>query len=200
MTNPLINSFDFGDIDYGSNEFVEFTIQCDYENFTTFDVANFDLSGVDLDRFENVVGLNFASDEILVKPLGIVDDGTDMQFLGNKDGGFGTRGRTVQPQSIPVPKEEKVEKKEDGSGGEDETKKKAGGTKPTPGTYEQIDLPFSTNPDEEIGKSLLSTAILAKLTGNHVGDAVQNYVLTVAERELLKQTANVSNAPTRGSE
>jgi len=200
MTNPLINSFDFGDLDYSSNEFVEFNITCDYENFSTYDIANFDLSGVDLDRFENVVGLNFASDDILVKPLGIIDDGTDMQFLGNSDGNFGTRGRTAQPQVVPVPKEENIEKKNDGSGEGDETKKKAGGTVPTGATYDAIDLPFSNKEGEHIGKSLLSTAILAKLTGNHVGNAVQNYVLTVAERELLKGTANVSNAPTRGSE
>lgn len=200
MTNPLINSFDFGDIDYGSNEFVEFTIQCDYENFTTFDIANFDLSGVDLDRFENVVGLNFASDEILVKPLGIVGEGSDMEFLGNSDGKFGTRGRTAQPQAVPKPTEEKVEKKDDGAGEGDETKKKAGGTIPTPSTYDAIDLPLSTDPDKNPGKSLLSTAILAKLTGNHVGNAVGNFVLSVAERELTKKEANIQAAPTKGGE
>lgn len=197
MTNPLINSFDFGDIDYGSNEFVEFTIQCDYENFTTFDIANFDLTGVDLDRFENVVGLNFASDEVLVKPLGIVGEGSDMEFLGNSDGKFGTRGRTAQPQTNPKPTEEKVEKKDDGAGEGDETKKKAGGTKPTPSTYDAINLPLSTDPEKEPGKSLLSTAILAKLTGNHVGKAVGNFVLSVAERELTKKEGNITPAPTK---
>jgi len=197
MTNPLINSFDFGDIDYGSNEFVEFTIQCDYENFTTFDIANFDLSGVDLDRFENVLDLKFASDEVLVKPLGIIDDGTDMEFLGNHDGKFGTRGRTLQPQTPEKKEEVKPPKSDDASSEGDETKKKAGGTKPTPSTYDVIDLPLSQNPNEFPGKSLLSTAILAKLTGNHVGDAVQNYVLSVAERELLKKEANTEPAPVK---
>ena len=55
LTAPIPNSFDFGDMDYGSNEFVEFTMNIDYENFTTYDIANFELGGVDLDRFEKVV-------------------------------------------------------------------------------------------------------------------------------------------------
>lgn len=202
MTGPLINSFDFGDLDYSSNEFVEFTITCDYENFTTFDIANFDLSGVDLDRFENVVGLNFASDEVMVKPIGLLDDGTDMQFLGNSDAYFGTRGRTSQPQQQQTSDDSEVPKKEGDTAKAEEENKENGskGTVPTKGTYDQIDLPFSQNPNEFTGKSLLSTAIMAKLTGNDVGDAVKNYSLSVVERELLKKTSNVSSAPTRGSE
>ena len=201
MTGPIINSFDFGEIDYSSNEFVEFNIVCDYENFTTFDVANFDLSGVDLDRFENVLGLNFASDEVMSKPLGIIDDGMKMEFLGEKDhAGFGSRGRTTQPQQAPAQGGDVTKEKPDTCGPETPLPNGVQGTAPTLGTYDAIDLPLSQNPNETPGKTLLSTAILAKLTGNDVGDAVKNYALTVVERELLKKTSNVASAPTRGSE
>ena len=202
MTNPLINNFDFGDMDYASNEFVEFNITCDYENFTTFDVANFDLSGVDLDRFEKVVGLNFASDEVMVKPTALLDDGTDMAFLGQyENSGVGTRARTAQPQVAEVQEDDQTKEKNDTSEAQEEdAETKSQGTTPTKGTYDQIDLPFSQNPNEEPGKTLLSTAILAKLSGNDVGDAVKNYALSVIERETLKKTENVSDAPTRGSE
>jgi hypothetical protein len=213
LTGPLINSFSFGDMDYSANEFVEFNMSIDYENFTTFDVANFDLSGVDLDRFENVVGLNFASDEVLVKPLGIIDDGMDMEFLGNyENSGPGTRLRTAQPQAQTKQEDKPTETDKNKSdvstdSGETDSKKQpdsegksSKGTKPTKGTYDAIDLPFSQNPNEFTGKSLLTTAIMAKLTGNDVGDAVKNYSLSVVERELLKKTENVSDAPTRGSE
>lgn len=201
MTGPIINSFDFGEIDYSSNEFVEFNIVCDYENFTTFDVANFDLSGVDLDRFENVLGLNFASDEVMSKPLGIIDDGMKMEFLGEKDhAGFGSRGRTTQPQQAPAQGGDVTKEKPDTVAPETPLPNGVQGTAPTLGTYNAIDLPLSQNPNETPGKTLLSTAILAKLTGNDVGDAVKNYALTVVERELLKKTSNVASAPTRGSE
>ena len=120
-----------------------------------------------------------------------------MEFLGNHDGKFGTRGRTLQPQTPEKKEEVKPPKSDDASSEGDETKKKAGGTPPTPSTYEAIDLPLSTDPDKNPGKSLLKTAILAKLTGNHVGDAVGNYVLSVAERELTKKKANVVSAPVK---
>ena len=206
MTSPLINSFDFGDMDYASNEFVEFNIACDYENFTTFDVANFDLGGVDLDRFEKVVGLPFSSDQVLTKPLGIIDDGIDMEFLGNKDNYFGTRGRTAQPQVAPI--------EETGDIGPDTSKeiipdpdkpgsfieKPTKGTAPTKATYDAIDVPVTPDPTEKPGKNLLNTAILAKLAGEDVGDAVKDYVLTGLTEAGIKAMANVTTAPSRGGE
>ena len=199
MTSPLINSFAFGDIDYSANEFCEFTMQFDYENFTTFDIANFDLSAVDLDRFEKVNGLDFASDEILVKPLGIVQPGTDMQFLGEHDNEYGTRGRTSQAQytgatagdldtddinAVMVAKSD-IELN--------------AGTTATGGTYTAIDNPFSTDPSENILEGLLNTAILSKLSGNDVKDAVKNYTLNVVADAATDAMANVQTAQTRGS-
>ena len=205
MTSPLINSFDFGDMDYASNEFVEFNIACDYENFTTFDVANFDLGGVDLDRFEKVVGLPFSSDQVLSKPLGIIDDGIDMQFLGNKDNYFGTRGRTAQPQVAPIQETEDIGPDTSTEIIPDPDKpgsfiKKPKGTVPTKATYDAIDVPVTPDPTEKPGKNLLNTAILAKLAGEDVGDAVKDYVLTGLAEAGIKAMANVQPAQTRGGE
>ena len=190
--NTLVVDFtglDFGDLNLSGVD------------FSGIDFGNVDLSGVDLDRFENVLGLNFASDEVMSKPLGIIDDGMKMEFLGENDhAGFGTRGRTTQPQQAPAQDDDVTKEKPDTCGPETPLPNGVQGTAPTLGTYDAIDLPLSQNPNETPGKTLLSTAILAKLTGNDVGDAVKNYALTVVERELLKKTSNVASAPTRGSE
>lgn len=202
MTGPLINSFSFGDIDYSANEFVEFTMQFEYENFTTFDIANFDLTGVDLDRFEKVNGLDFASDEILVKPLGIVQPGTDMEFLGQHDAsasGYGTRGRTAQGQFVGATREESILSTTETTGADDNDINNTinAGTSATGTTYTAIDDPFSTDPSENILKGLLNTAILSKLSGNDVGDAVKNYTLSVAANAVTDSLANVSSAPVK---
>lgn len=193
MTAPLINQFSFGDIDYTSNEVVEFTMQFDYENFTTFDIANFDLTSVDLDRFEKVNGLDFTSDEILVKPLGIVQPGTDMEFLGQHDNRFGTRGRTSQEQFVGSTGETPTPS----TGGTEDPKSQIEikqGTTATGSTYTAIDNPFDTDPSKGIGLGFLKTAIMSKLTGNDVGDALKNYALDVTANKINE---NIQNAPER---
>ena len=198
MTGPLINSFSFGDIDYSSNEFVEFTMQFDYENFTTYDIANFELTGVDLDRFEKVNGLDFASDEVMVKPLGIVQPGTEMQFLGESNNKFGTRGRTAQAQFIGStgPTEEKGKDGKEDPKSQIEVKQ---GTTATGSTYTAIDNPFDLDPTAKgIGTGFLNTAIMAKLTGNNVKDAVKNYAISVTANAISNSTANVEPAPVKG--
>ncbi len=192
LTNPIINNFAFGDIDYSSNEAVEFTMNIDYENFTTYDLANFELTAVDLDRFENVNGLRFQNDEVLVKPLGIVSDPIDMQFLGEHDNNYGSRGRTAQPQNAPGGGDNDSASNTEST---DETAKQEGGTIPTKGTYEAIDTPFSGDPSEGIGKGFLSTAIMAKLTGNDVGDAVKNYAIQITGDAIEKRMKGVKDAP-----
>jgi hypothetical protein len=84
----------------------------------------------------------------MVKPIGLLDDGTDMQFLGNSDAYFGTRGRTSQPQQQQTSDDSEVPKKEGDTAKAEEENKENGskGTVPTKGTYDQIDLPFSQNP------------------------------------------------------
>jgi len=199
MTAPLINSFNFGDIDYSSSEFVEFTMQFEYENFTTFDIANFDLTGVDLDRFEKVNGLDFASDQVMIKPLGIVQPGTDMEFLGEHNNKFGTRGRTAQPQYVQPVSTEKDQGAESEKTQTDSNEQidPSAGTTAIAGTYDRIDHPFSQDPTQDIGafgKQLFNTAILSKLSGNDVGDAVKNYTLDVLTNKAVNA---IENAPVK---
>ena len=82
---------------------MEFTMQLVYENFTTFDIVNFDLGKVDLDRFEDIGDFTIPGEENL-KPLSLEEE-TDFAFLGNKSGnsvpGIGTRPRTAQPLTGP---------------------------------------------------------------------------------------------------
>jgi len=100
LTRPMISSFGGTSLDYASSDFLEFNIQLNYENFTMFDVANFDLGDVDLDRFENLGDFTIAGEQI-IKPLALDGNETDFQFLGNKSGntlaGVGTRPRSEQP-------------------------------------------------------------------------------------------------------
>ena len=73
------------------------------------------------------------------------------------------------------------------------------GTTATGGTYSAIDNPFSTDPSENILEGLLNTAILSKLSGNDVKDAVKNYTLNVVADAATDAMANVQTAQTRGS-
>ncbi len=106
VTNPTVTSFTPKELDYASSEFMEFTIVADYENFTTFDIANFELGEVDLDRFEDLPdGFEFFGDDTIIKPLGTEVE-TDFEFLGNKvserASGGGSRNRTSQPSNFTV--------------------------------------------------------------------------------------------------
>jgi len=99
ITKPMIKAFAPKSIDYSSSDFMEFTIQFEYESFTVFDIVNFDLGEVDLDRFEDIGDFAIPGAENL-KPLSLEEE-TDFAFLGNKSGnsvpGIGTRPRTFQP-------------------------------------------------------------------------------------------------------
>jgi len=100
---PMIKSFAPKSIDYSSSDFMEFQMQLVYENFTTFDIVNFDLGEVDLDRFEDIGDFTIPGAENL-KPISL-EEQTDFAFLGNKSGnsipGIGTRPRTAQPLQSP---------------------------------------------------------------------------------------------------
>jgi len=98
LINPVMTGFTHTPIDYASNELMEFTMTFQYEAFTTYDQVNFDLTNVDLARFEDVSALSGSAAN-----QNFNDDGTgsiaastlrDLQFLGN----YGDpRGRTFQP-------------------------------------------------------------------------------------------------------
>jgi hypothetical protein len=58
LFNPVMTSFGTGDIDYSSNEPLEFDLSFEYESFTVHDVVNFNLSNVDLSGFETGINTN----------------------------------------------------------------------------------------------------------------------------------------------
>ena len=103
IMKPMIKSFAPKNIDYASSDFMEFQLQLVYENFTTFDIVNFDLATVDLDRFEDIGDFTLPGEENL-KPISLETE-TDFAFLGNKSGnslpGVGTRPRSAQPLQSP---------------------------------------------------------------------------------------------------
>ena len=104
LINPTMVGFTHTPIDYASNELMEFTMTFQYEAFTTYDQVNFDLTNVDLARFEDVSGLSASAAN-----QNFSDDGSgsiaastlrDLEFLGN----YGDpRGRTFQPVISQAP-------------------------------------------------------------------------------------------------
>ena len=114
----------------------------------------------------------------------------------------GTRLRTSQPQVV-AKEDESVQDNKDSpetSNPEEADEDGVQGTKPTKATYDAIDVPLSTDPTEDVGKNLLNTAILSKLSGRDVGDDVKDYILTGIAEAGLKAMANVQPAQSRGGE
>jgi hypothetical protein len=54
VTNPVMNRIRFSEIDYSSSEIMDFQMEFDFENFTTSNKLNFDLTETDLERFETI--------------------------------------------------------------------------------------------------------------------------------------------------
>lgn len=54
LFKPTLTQFNLGGIDYTSNEFRQFTLQFEYENFTINNNVNFKLSDQDKSRFEDL--------------------------------------------------------------------------------------------------------------------------------------------------
>lgn len=57
LINPVMTGFTHTPLDYASNEVMEFSMTFQYESFTTYDQTNFNLTTVDLARFEDVSGM-----------------------------------------------------------------------------------------------------------------------------------------------
>ncbi len=93
LINPVLKSFDPGDLDYSSSELMEFKLDFEYESFTLYNQTNFVMSENDLSRFENAAELTgpaFESNRIppsLEKP-------TTLQILGSSEAPF---TRAAQP-------------------------------------------------------------------------------------------------------
>lgn len=96
LINPVMTGFTHTPIDYASNDVMEFTMTFQYESFTTYDQVNFNLTDVDLARFEDVSGLSSTVNNFRDDQSGSIAASTlrDYEFLGNKND---TRNRTFQP-------------------------------------------------------------------------------------------------------
>ncbi len=117
LLNPVMTGFTHTPIDYASNDVAEFTMTFQYEGFTTYDQTNFDLTTVDLARFEDVSGLsgsamnqNFQNDG-----SGSIAASTerDLAFLGNTNNKL---NRTYQPVIFNSPNDFPTDK--NGLGGD----------------------------------------------------------------------------------
>jgi len=204
LTNPFITQFGNSELDYASSEVMEFNMVIDYENFTTYDIANFDLSAVDLDRFENVAGVNFSIDDVLIKPLAIQKE-TDLEFLGNKSSNTidatGTRGRTSQPGVSTVPKDPfepsfgdivKSFAKDLIFGGGNGSS--PGVTAKTP-TYDRLDNPITKKLDSFIPGlgGIIDTAAQSYASGGDVSEDVKNYAINKGSQYLGDRLNDLAN-------
>ena len=96
LINPVMTSFTHNQLDYSSNELMEFTMTFEYEAFTTYDQVNFQLTNTDLYRFEDVSGMSSTVRNFQDDGTGSLaaDTQRDLQFLGNKNK---AQVRTPQP-------------------------------------------------------------------------------------------------------
>ena len=130
LINPVMTGFTHNPIDYSSNELMEFTMTFQYESFTIFDYLNFDLTNVDLARFEDVSGLSATDRNFRNDGTGSISASTlrPLEFMGDESS---PRNRTYQPVIFNTPDSFPTDKQ--GVGGDLSTYGKetpqAGGTK-----------------------------------------------------------------------
>lgn len=159
MMKPFITDITMGSVDYSDSNFLDFQLSFDYENFAVYDKLNFDLSEVDLDRFEDMPdGYVFAGDDSIIKPLGL-DVETDMEFLGNKasnfsGGGADKRPRTAQPIAPKFDPSKGTTDKEDGFF--DKLLDTVAGVVATKPTYDDYKDTLKNKAVSEIGDSIVN--------------------------------------------
>lgn len=83
LMNPVLKSFDPGDLDYSSSELMEFKLDFEYESFTIHNQTNFVMSENDLSRFENASELSGPAFVSNRRPPAL-DKPIDLDILGSK--------------------------------------------------------------------------------------------------------------------
>lgn len=97
LFNPMMTGFSASEIDYSASEVMDFKLEFAYENFTTTNVYNFDLSDQDKARFENMEGVKLPGISTAAGQKPIALDEQKIGILqGNEDDPKG-RARTQQP-------------------------------------------------------------------------------------------------------
>ncbi len=95
LFNPMMTGFSPSEIDYSSGEVMDFKIDFAYENFTTSNVYNFDLSEQDKARFENMEGVKLPGmTPGNKKPVALQED--NLQKLGILGGDGDTERKRTQ--------------------------------------------------------------------------------------------------------
>tara|TARA_B100001093_G_scaffold271586_1_gene259557 strand:- start:739 stop:2055 length:1317 start_codon:yes stop_codon:yes gene_type:complete len=97
LFNPMMKGFSASEIDYSSSEVMDFKLDFAYENFTTTNVYNFDLSEQDKARFERMEGVKLPgiSNAEGQKPVALNDQ--KLEILNGKESAG--RKRTHQPKT-----------------------------------------------------------------------------------------------------
>jgi len=203
LSDPVISGFQNNSLDYASSDFMEFNLQLEYENFTVHDILNFDLTAVDLDRFEKVGSLDFKTENIIVQPIALQKE-TPLDFLGqHSNSGEGDRKRATQedsysrgdafqgsdPHAHHQNKAVKFFKRLIDNVANDGDGVKAG----TP-TYQRLTNPLTDGEGAGgfFGK-LVSTAVNAKIHGADVGDAVENFAIGAVADAVYNAAPKRSN-------
>jgi hypothetical protein len=96
LINPVLKEFKPGMIDYADSNAMEFSLSFEYEKFITYNVTNFDLSGEDVDRFENASA--FTGPAFIETPEETKPKTLEMNFLGGTPAAE-YRRRSAQPTS-----------------------------------------------------------------------------------------------------
>lgn len=94
LMNPVLKSFDPGDLDYSSSELMEFKLDFEYESFTLHNQTNFVMSENDLSRFENASELSGPAFVSNRRPPAL-DKPITLDILGSRDKPYGRAGQPV---------------------------------------------------------------------------------------------------------
>lgn len=94
LMKPMLTVFKPSEIDYSDSNFLDFQLTFDYENFTTYNVLNFDLSDTDKARFEDVSDVDLPGTYATPR-LPVALNETDLDVLGETTA---PRRRTAQVQ------------------------------------------------------------------------------------------------------
>jgi hypothetical protein len=90
LFNPMMKGFSASEIDYSASDIMDFKIDFEYENMTTSNVYNFDLSEQDVARFENMAGVKLPGIGNNRKPKSLDEQVTNI---------LDDRKRTQQPKT-----------------------------------------------------------------------------------------------------
>ena len=192
LINPVMTGFTHTPLDYASNELMEFTLTFQYESFTIYDETNFDLTNIDLARFEDVSSLELVNNNFRDDNTGSIYASTtrDYEFLGNTER---KRNRSSQPKITKSPDEFATSK---------DFVTTYGTETPTAGEASFFKDLFG---NEFLG-DVADKALVAAVNGADIKDAVVGTVFTnvgdliLEERRRPSKSESTEESPTENTE